>query len=466
VTRVRAAPVRVTCVLVALALTRPWPAAPQSPPDPAPAQMTLDNGLRVIVAENPSVPLATVLVAVRNGAFTQEARDEGLAHLYEHLLFRSYGGDPADYWRAVGAFGGRSNGTTAEEVVTYFVQVPSKKVNDAMKLMARLVQEARFTERDLTVERPVVLDELRRDQADPEQALARAVSRKLWGDAWSRKDIGGDSASLAGITVARLRETYARYYLPNNAALIVTGDVSASDVFRAAEKHFGRWKRGPDPFAEEPPAALEPERGQRKRAVIMGSPVSHVTILLQYRGPSVARDPAATYAADVLFGVVNAAGSSFQRRLVDAGPFLEVGGAYLTQRLGGPITIRGQTTPERAQEALLSLLDELDGLDQLSGITDEDLEFAKKSRVVEDALRREHTAQLAPSLAFWWASAGMEYYASYRDRMNAQTREDVRRFAREYIVHKPVVIGVLAGPQVAGAVANWLSGASTAGSAR
>src|SRR5215510_3219648 len=125
---------------------------------------TLDNGLQVIVAENHTVPIVTVLIAVRNGAMTQDSGDEGLAHLYEHLLFRSYKGDPDAFALEASDLDADWNGTTAEEVVTYYLAPPSKNALRAIALLARLVQRPRFNAHDLTDERPVVLNELQRDE--------------------------------------------------------------------------------------------------------------------------------------------------------------------------------------------------------------------------------------------------------------------------------------------------------------
>src|SRR4029077_3335674 len=112
-------------------------------------QTRLDNGLDVIVVENHAVPLATVLVAVRNGAFTQEPEERGLAHLYEHILFRSYKGDPNAFGRAAGRLNAAYNGFTSTEVVSYLLMVPSKNVDGAIDLMAGLLQDARFSNQDL-----------------------------------------------------------------------------------------------------------------------------------------------------------------------------------------------------------------------------------------------------------------------------------------------------------------------------
>src|SRR5436190_23857069 len=119
--------------------------AQQSPLGRFIRQTRLDNGLDVIVVENHAVPLATVLVAVRNGAFTQDSAEQGLAHLYEHLLFHSYGGGPDAFAIGVTRLNGRYNGTTSHEVVYYYVTVPSKNAERGLKLVAQLVAEARFS---------------------------------------------------------------------------------------------------------------------------------------------------------------------------------------------------------------------------------------------------------------------------------------------------------------------------------
>ena len=422
----------------------------------------LDNGLDVVTVENNTVPLATVLVAVRNGAFTQDSADQGMAHLYEHLLFRSYGGGRPDaFGIEVSHLNGRYNGATSEEVVYYDVAVPSRNVEQGIKLVARLVREARFSNGDLKAERPVVLDELQRDESDPEEQLQRHVDRMLWGASWCRKDVRGDSTSLAGVTLDRLKQTYARYYLPNNSALIVTGDVSSDRVFEQARDAFRDWRPGPDPFVDHPVPPIAPRT--TSTAVVVAADVRDVTIRVALQGPGVGTDTAATYAADALFDVLDDPASAFQHRLVDQGPFQSVWGHYLTLDHTGPIEIVGKTTSERAEEALTDLFDELESLETLQGITEEDLTIARKRREVSMALTLEGTSLLAPQLASWWSSAGLDYYLGYDARMAAQTVDDLRRFARAYIVGRPRVIGVLAPPetteQVAAALRRGVAGA-------
>ncbi len=403
---------------------------------------SLDNGLQVFVVENHTVPLATVLVAVHNGAMTQEPRDRGLAHLFEHMLFRSYKGEPTAFAQEATYLDGQFNGTTSEEVVTYYLVLPAKNVLKGIALLAQLVQKPRFNAHELDEEQSVVLDELQRDESDPEQSLARRASQQLWGPSWSRKDVGGDSGSLKGISLERLQQTYAHYYVPNNAALMVTGDVSSADVFSAARQEFGPWSQAPDPFGERP---VPPVAELTASAVtLMAQPVLHALITVQFRGPSIAQDTLATYAADALCDVLNERGSPFQRHLIDGALFQSVHCTYAPLAHVGPFTIQARTTPAKASAALTVLLSELDQLHQLAGVSDEDLAIAGKRRRVQSALTLEANATLAPSLAFWWASGGIDYYEHYDDHVNEQRLEDLRRFAETYIVGRPKVIAVLA----------------------
>src|SRR5438034_8112542 len=154
--------------------------------------------------------------------------------------------------------------------------VPSQNVDGAIDLMAGLFQDARFSNQDLKEERPIVLNELQRHASDPEDRLGRQVAQALWGSSWSRKDASGDSVTLAGITLDHLKATYSRYYVPNNAALIVTGDVVTERVFEQAREQFRDWKRGPDPFADRPIPPIAPRA--TNGVVMLALDVRDVTI--------------------------------------------------------------------------------------------------------------------------------------------------------------------------------------------
>lgn len=418
-------------------------------------EFTLDNGLDIIVLENHLAPLATVLVAVRGGAAAQRPGEQGLAHLYEHLMFRAYGRRPGAFGSDASDLNAMYNGATSQEAVTYFLTLPSDKVENGIQLLARLLTRPKFRSEDLEAERAIVLDELERGQSDPEQALDREVSRHLWGDAWHRRDVGGDSVVLMQLGIDQIKANYQRYYVPNNAALIVTGDVSPEKVLEWARRRFRDWKSSGDPDAGEQHIAIEELTGTT--AAIVGREILDVTIQIALLGPSLEDDSAATYAADVLFEILNDPNSAFQHRLVGTGLFQALGCSYLTLRETGPIECSGKLGVEAPDAALMALMTQLDSLDHLPGVTPEDLAAAKKRREVGAALAREQAATAAPTLAFWWAGAGMGYYGTYHERMNAQTLEDLRTFARHYLVGRPKVIGVLGPGGVMRMVANWLN---------
>jgi hypothetical protein len=171
-------------------------------------------------------------------------------HLFEHMLFKGYRG-PGDRRFASEAAAMRAgfNGTTAEELVTYYLSGPSDAALGAVQLLAGLVREPRFEPEDLRTERFVVLGELQRGRSDPQDQLRTARGAHALGGAAGRARTRSASRGAARGAPAQLREIYGRYYVPNNAALVVTGDVDADRVVEAARRHFGSWRRRPDPFA-------------------------------------------------------------------------------------------------------------------------------------------------------------------------------------------------------------------------
>ena len=146
---------------------------------------TLANGLQVYVAENHRLPQATVVIAVRTGAFTQEAKQDGLAHLYEHLLYRAYPHGLQGFEHDANKIDAYFNGVTSVDFVEYFLDLPSENVPSAVQLLSHLVRNAHFSEADIKAERPIVMDEMARDISDPEAQLTRQVGQHLWGETWS-----------------------------------------------------------------------------------------------------------------------------------------------------------------------------------------------------------------------------------------------------------------------------------------
>jgi zinc protease len=312
--------------------------------------------------------------------------------------------------------------------------------------MASALRGPKFLRSELEREREVVLGEYDRNESNPFFELQRAMDQHLYPGQFSRKNIIGTRDVLQNVTPAQLAEIQHRYYIPNNTALIVTGDVNPDSVYALAQAWLGTWERGPDPFANDPIPPIPPLSGNS--VVFVEQPVGAVTVLVQWQGPSVRKDTKSTYAADVFSDALNQPGSRLQRRLVDTGLWEAIGVNYYTLNNVGPITISGQTSPERLKEAMAALQDEISHLADPGYITQEELASTKASRAVSTAFGFDRASDLAQTIGFWWSVSGLEYYMGYIDSMAAQTLADVRAYAGTYIVGKPMVVGALLPPGV------------------
>ncbi len=407
----------------------------------------LANGLHVIVVRNASVPLATIEVVVRTGAFSQlTPEDEGVPHLLEHMLFKSGDGTMAgsfdDAAYKVEAIA--HNGVTEAEAVAYYVTLPSKNLAKGVKLMADLVRSAEFEREALKSEQRVVSGELQRKAAEPQYLLYHQASQALWGEGWSRKNPGGNLLAVMGATPDRLRGFFRKYYIPNNSALVVTGDVVAAEVFEAAAKSFQSWKQGDDPFKGTSIAPMPPLKASRTGVV--EADVTDLTFLVRWHGPSVGTDAAGTYAADVFSELLNQPLSGLQQRLVDSGLFQSVTLGYETQKNVGPIELYARTTPEKLEAAGAALKKEISLFSQPGYFTDDDVAIAKKRQQVLTAFQLETATSLAHPVASLWSVVGLDYYMDYVDNVRAQTPDDVRRFVARYLAGKPMTLTVLVSP--------------------
>lgn len=406
----------------------------------------LANGLEVIVVENHGVPIATLEIDVKNGAFTQTPEYAGLAHMYEHMFFkanREYPNPDAFASRA-SELGALYNGTTQEERVNYYLTLPADSLEGGLRFLAASLREPLFRAEDIEREKEVVLGEYDRAESSPFFPLDKRMTELLYPGNASRKDALGDRTVLRNVTPEQMRTIQSLYYVPNNTALIVTGDVDPARVFALAEQILGDWPRGVDPFVASPIPEIPPLT--RNDAAIHEAPVSAVTVLVQWQGPSASKDPDATFAADVFSDALNTPGSGFRTRLVDSGLWQDIVVNYYTLNHVGPITISGQTAPEKLRDALAALHKEVARFGEAGYVTSTALENVKAQRVTSSAFGIEKASGIAHTIGFWWSVVGLDYFLRYNDEMAAQTAQDLQRYVNRYIVGKPYLTGVLIAP--------------------
>jgi zinc protease len=405
--------------------------------------VNLKNGLQVIVIENSAVPLVTVEIAVKNGAYTEPPEYNGLSHLYEHMFFKSNERSKVDgYHDRAAELGMLSNAQTQYEVVNYYTTTINTGLREAMTLMRDAIRYPLFDKQELDQEIQVVLDELNQHRSNPYFYLIDAADKKLWYKYPSRKRPGGDPETVSKATPEMMRLIQKKFYIPNNSALVIAGAVSAQEVFKLAEEIYGDWPRGEDPFVKDPIPRHPPLA--KDEAVIVNQPVNAATIQYSYQGPSTDLDAPATYAADVFSFILRQPDSKFSRALIDSGiitAIVQLG--YLTQRNVGPITISVQAKLDKFKAALKAINGEIAKFDSPDYFTDQELEYAKTLLDVNEMYDREKPSQYAHTVSFWWASSGLDYYTTYVDNVRKVTREDIKQYVRKYMKNKPRIVSAL-----------------------
>jgi zinc protease len=410
-------------------------------------QTELKNGLEVIVIENPIVPLATVEIDVHNGSFTEPPEYNGLSHLYEHMFFKANEEIPNQerFLERTRELGMSFNSTTGEERVNYFFTFPKDSLQQGLEFMNAAIRKPLFREEELVKERRVVTGEYDRAESNPFYLLQVAVNKKLWYKYYSRKNPLGERDVILTADHAKMDTIENCYYIPNNSALLVSGDVKHEQVFKLAEEIFGSWPRGEDPFVKYPFPDHPPL--QKSEVVVVEKPVGAVTLEIAMQGPSVRRDPRATYAADVLSYILGQHNSTFYKNLVDSGLVTLVSLSYYTLDKTGPITIFAQTTAEKYDAAVKAIFEELKKFTDPDYFTDDQLESAKNQLQINEVYGQERPSAYAHTVGFWWAVGGLDYYLNYVDNLRKVNREDINYYVRKYIQGAPYVMGVLISPQ-------------------
>jgi zinc protease len=400
----------------------------------------LANGLEVIVLEDHSVPIVTIELAVKNGSYTEPPELNGLSHLYEHMFFKANRAiaNQEDYLRRIGQMGIAYNGSTREEVVNYYFTTTSPNFPTAMRFMKDAVRYPLFDENEFSRERQVVIGEMDRSESNPFFYLNKEMTSRLFSKYMSRKTPLGDRQTVGTATTAMMRVIQQRYYVPNNSALVITGDTNPEEVFKMAQDLYGDWaRREKDPFVEFP--LVEHPPLPKSEGSVITQPVQNVIIDIGWHGPSIGKDNPATYAADVFSFILTQANSRFQRDLVDTGLVTAVSVGYYTQRNVGPISIIAQTTPDKAHAAIKAIYDEVAHFNDKDYFTEDQLESAKALLEADDLYSRESLGDYSHTISFWWASTGLGYFRGYLGRLRATSRADISRYITTYIQAKPHV---------------------------
>jgi zinc protease len=252
----------------------------------------------------------------------------------------------------------------------------------------------------------------------------------------------GDRDVIATATQEKMHTIQNRYYIPNNCALIVAGDVDPKAVFAKAQELYGDWPRGADPFVAFPIPEHPPLDSNVTVTVIQ--PVNAISILKQWHGPNLLEDTKSTFAADVFSFIISQPNSRFQKMLVDSGLVDGVGLAYQTLVHTGPISLNARTDAARFKRATSAIDAEISHFADPDYFTDEQLEYAKNQLEIGEIQGQERTSSFAHTISYWWTTGGLDYYLKYLDNLRAVKRADIANYLKRYVIGKYSVTGYLA----------------------
>ncbi len=286
-------------------------------------EFELSNGLKLIVQEDHRAPVAVVQIWYKVGSAHERRGITGVSHALEHMMFKGTEAYPdGQFSEIVAAKGGRENAFTSSDYTAYYQQWSSENVGLSFELEADRMNNLVFKEEEFLKEINVVLEERRLRTDDNPQGLAREANRALaFQESPYRHPVIGWESDIKGMRLDDLEQWYQQWYAPNNATVVVVGDVSSKAVHKLAQQHFGGLARETVPILR---SANERVAQGTKRLIMTSDKVRVPLLLMSYKVPSLGSvsssdevDRADVYALDVLAEVLDGDNSArFARHLI------------------------------------------------------------------------------------------------------------------------------------------------------
>ena len=415
-----------------------------------PHQYVLDNGLKLIVKEDHRSPVVVSLIWYKAGSIDEVNGETGVAHVLEHMMFKGTEKVPSgEFSKRIAAVGGRDNAFTSRDYTAYFQQLHKRHLPLAMELESDRMRNLVLTKEEFAKEINVVMEERRLRTDDNPHAL---VYEKMMAVAFQshpyRRPVIGWMNDLENMRVADAQKWYDRWYAPNNAILVVVGDVNAKDTFDLANKFYGAIEPHQlTPLAERKPQ-LEPTQVGIKRLTIK-APGNLPYLVMGYHTP-VLQDVAEDwepYALEMLEGVLDGnASARLNKSLVRERHIASSAGAgySITERGPGMFYLDG--TPSEGKTVLEledAIRNEIKKLIQ-DGVTEEELARVKAQVVANHIYQRDSIFSQAMQIGRL-ESIGL----SYRDidimlkKLQTVTAEQVQNVAKKYLQDDSLTVAVL-----------------------
>ena len=415
--------------------------------EPVITDFTLENGMRAVVIEDHRAPVVTHMVWYNVGSVDEPAGKTGIAHYLEHLMFKGTGKlEPGEFSRTVAANGGQDNAFTSRDYTAYFQRIANDRLGLVMGMEADRMRNLKIRDEDIVAERDVVIEERNsRTENDPTSKFREQYTAALYLNHGYGNPVIGWRHEVDELDREDAMAFYERFYAPNNATLIVAGDVTPEEVRALAGEHYG------------PVEAVDlPERVQLReppqlaaRRIDMSDPrVTQESLRRIYLAPSYVTDEGVEGEALSLLSDILGEGQT--RRLpkmltrdtdlaISAGTYYW-GMSRNSAEFGFYASPKGDTSLEALEGALDWMIADL----LENGVTEAELERAKKAAIADGVYSQDSQSTMARYYgAALTIGLSIEDARNWKERLESVTTDDVLAIARKVFVPERSVTGYL-----------------------
>ncbi|UDL91320.1 insulinase family protein [Mesorhizobium sp. PAMC28654] len=399
----------------------------------------LDNGMEVVVIPDHRAPIVTHMVWYKIGSADEPPGKSGIAHFFEHLMFKATTTHAAgEFDRAVSDIGGSNNAFTSYDYTAFHETVAPQALEQMMSFEADRMRNLILTDDVIKTERDVILEERRmRIDNNPEAVLDEEVDATLWQNQPYRIPVIGWMQEMEQLNRVDATAFYDKYYRPNNAVLIVAGDVEPEAVKALAEKTFGKVARGPDLPPRVRP--VEPEQNTKRTVTLSDARVSVPSFSTQWVVPSYhsGKDGEAE-ALDLLAEILGGGTRSrlYQQLVVKQGIASSAGAFFQGTMLDDTnFTVYGAPRGDAKLADVEAAVDAEVMRIAKDGVTSEELEKAKDRYVRSMIFARDKQDSMANIYGSTLATGGnVQDVQQWPDRIRKVTADEVKAVAVRYLI--------------------------------
>ncbi len=410
----------------------------------------LPSGLEIVIEPRTTAPVVALWLRLGVGALRERRGQEGAAHFLEHMLFKGSEGPagargvaPGEIGPLMDALGADLNAYTTHEETVVHCTLPGEHAERALELMGEMAFHCRLDPTQVARERDVVLDELVRSQDDAARQLADGIARRSWGSHPYGRSVLGSAASVAAMSAPDLVAFHQRWYHPQNAHLVVVGDIDPALVRRVASSpryrpagDGGRWQ-GSEPLPPLPPLGRAPS------FVRVGGSFEEQILELALRVPGHGHPDLP--AIDLLCSVLGEGASALLPHRLHVERSVAHGAWAATEigQQGGALVCGATPSTDDSTEALAELIDVLTRL-RHDGVPVDAFQRAKASILADRAYSDQSVEGRAAVLSFYLGNYGsVDAERSYRGSIEAMGLAEVERVARVWLRLERATLGAV-----------------------